>query len=224
MKRIILVLILIFLFTSLSQAQIYKGFGVKAGTSIANQTGSSATIASEKIIPDFRYKFGFTGGIFKETRLIEKLNLVIGINYIQKGASYQSPIIETGQSQGIDYIHRNFNFMNIEMLAKYNENTNNYFPYILAGLRMDVFISADYTLNGNKLINYNNAIPISNNNKTFGGVAGLGFEYKYSKLISLFIEGTYNPDFTNLYEQTDSYGLKNYLKGNSFDIRTGIKF
>jgi hypothetical protein len=217
MKKTIVVLFLIFLLSSLSDAQIYKGFGVKLGTSMANQVQSPFGLRVKN-------KFGFTCGLFKEFRLIEKLNVVAGINYAQKGTLEEfENTNEYGYYIGTDYIHRNINFATIELIAKYDGNTSNYYPYILAGLRMDIFISSKNTLNGNE-INYSSYYYSINNNKTFGGVIGLGFDYKPSKLFALFIEGLYNPDFTNLGEKTDPYGFTFYTKGNSFDIRTGIKF
>ena len=219
MKKTIVVLVLIFLFSSISNSQIYKGFGVKLGTSIARQTD-----APYFTVPSLKIKFGFSAGIFKEIHLIDKLNLVTGINYVQKGALMEFiNTNELGQDLGKDYIHRNVNFVNLEVLGKFNLNTGIYYPYILAGLRMDVLASSNNTLNGSEL-DYNVYGSPINNNKTFGGIIGLGFEYKPSKLFTLLLEGTYNPDFTYLGEHIDSEGFPAYLKSNSFDIRTGIKF
>ncbi|MFA5405115.1 MAG: porin family protein [Ignavibacteria bacterium] len=217
MKKLIFVFSLIFLFSSLSNAQIYKGFGVKIGTSIANQyyRGFGEALS---------YKFGFTGGVFKEIHLFEKLNIVAGINYSQKGALEDwTKTSETGQYLGTDYFHRTVNMMSVELLAKYDGNTGYLSPYILAGVRMDIFISSNNVLNGEKLTPSFYSYPI-NNNKIFGGSIGLGLDFKPSKLLNLFIEGTYNPDFTNLGERTLPDGYIWKINNYSFDIRTGIKF
>ena len=219
MKKTIVVLFLIFLFSNLSNAQIYKGFGVKLGTSIANQT-------SNLFSSDLYYKFGFTGGVFKESHIFEKLNIVTGINYVQKGAL--DPFIrtsETGQYLGTDYIHRNINYVSLEVLAKYDGNTSIISPYILAGVRMDIFVSAKNVLNGEELPLTAYNYPI-NNNRIFGGTIGMGIDYRFSKKYSVFIESTYNPDFSfnkmseSLLYVGNDWEVKNY----SFDIRTGIKF
>jgi hypothetical protein len=219
MKKTIVVLFLIFLFSNLSNAQIYKGFGVKLGTSIANQT-------SNLFSTNLNYKFGFTGGVFKESHIFEKLNIVTGINYVQKGAL--DPFIqtsETGQYLGTDYFHRNVNYASLEVLAKYDGNTGTISPYILAGVRMDIFISAKNVLNGKELTPSEYSYPI-NNNRIFGATIGMGIDYRPSKKYSVFIESTYNPDFNfnkmgeSLIYLNNTWEVENY----SFDIRTGIKF
>jgi len=208
---------MIFLFVSSSHSQIYKGFGIKLGKSIANQVSSPNGFL-------LRNKYGLTAGLFKETHLFEKLYLVTGINYTQKGSREESiGTNETGHYTGTEYIHRNVNFISFEMLAKYDGNISNYYPYLLAGLRMDIFISSKNILNGNE-IGYSRFFPPINSNKTFGGTIGGGFDFRPSKSFTIFIEGVYNPDFTNLGEMTDEDGYIFYLRGNSFDIRTGIKF
>lgn len=218
MKRIIVVLVLVFLISNLSNAQFYKGFGLKAGTSIANQE-------TELFGSHFRYKFGITAGVFKETAIIENLNLIVGINFTQKGALEPFYITsETGQYIETKYFHRTVNMASLELLTKYGGNKEKLSPYILAGLRMDIFISAKNTMDGNELTRSFYSYPI-NNNKTFGGVIGMGLEFKPVKSLTTFIEGTYNPDFTLLGERllntyNDSWKIKNY----SFEIKTGIKF
>jgi hypothetical protein len=218
MKKTIVVLFLAFLFSNLSNAQIYKGFGVKVGTSIANQE-------TEVFGSFLRYKFGFTAGIFKETPIFEKLNLIVGINYTQKGALEPMYVTsEEGQYIETKYFHRTVNMATLELLTKYEGNKEKLSPYILAGLRMDIFISAKNTYDGNELLRSEYSYPI-NNNKTFGGVIGMGLDFRPTKSLTAFIEGTYNPDFTLLGERyinksNDSWKIRNY----SFDIRTGIKF
>jgi len=218
MKRTIVVLVLIFLLSNFSNAQFYKGFGVKIGTSIANQE-------TELFGSYFRYKFGFTAGVFKETALIENLCLIIGINFTQKGALDPFYVTsETGQYIETKYFHRTVNMASLELLTKYGGNKDKLSPYILAGLRMDVFISAKNTLDGEELSRSFYSYPI-NNNKTFGGVIGMGLDFKPSKSLTTFIEGTYNPDFTLLgdrFVNIDSYSWK--IKNYSFEIKTGIKF
>ena len=113
MKKSIGLLTLILLFASVSHAQIYKDFGIKLGTTIANQ--------NYEFYGTTNYKFGFTGGIFKEIHMYQNLNLVAGINYAQKGRL--DPVYETnetGQYFGTIYIHNNVNFFTTELYAKYN--------------------------------------------------------------------------------------------------------
>ena len=59
-----------------------------------------------------------------------------------------------------------------------------------------------------------------NNDIILGASFGAGVEFKTSKLTNIFIEATFNPDITYLIEY--DYDFK--YRGQSFDIRTGIKF
>jgi hypothetical protein len=218
MKKTIVVLFLVFLYSNLSNAQIYKGFGVKVGTSIASQ------ILSQGAWGGTVYKYGFTGGIFRETHLIEKLSLVTGINYSQKGAIEEfSTTNSSGYYSGERDFKREANFVTVEVLAKYGGSVDKLSPYILAGARMDVFTSGKNTYDENYFFLQYYPYPVSNN-KTFGGTIGLGLDYKPSKLLTLFIESTYNPDLTYFGENETPYGYSYKSKNYSFDIRTGIKF
>jgi hypothetical protein len=225
MKKTIVVFFLILFISSSSIAQIYKDFGIKLGTSIANQISSNAFFGGGGL----RYKYGFTGGIFRETHIYEKLNIITGINYVQKGASDEFFVEtnETGNYIGSDYAYRKLDFVSFELLCKYGGSSDKFSPYIIAGLRMDIFISGKKTFDilnksMDSMLTSFYDFPL-NNNKTFGGTFGLGLDYKPSKLLTIFVEGTFNPDFTSLGKYI-RYGYEHYTKNYSFDIRTGIRF
>lgn len=207
------------LFSTLSNAQIYKGLGIKLGTSIANQRLSMGTLWGGSV-----HKYGLTFGIFKVTHLFEKLNLVTGINYSQKGANDEIFYMDDfGHNKGIQTLKKEANFITLEILGKYGGGADKLSPYILAGARMDIFISGKNTFDIDPTFLKYYQYPVSNN-KTFGGTIGFGLDYKPSKFLTLFIEGTYNPDLTNLGEKETNYGYNYTVKNYSFDIRTGIKF
>lgn len=214
MKKSVVLIALALFVTSVSQAQIYKDFGIKSGITIANQ--------NYELNGSTNYKFGFTGGIFKEFHMYRNLNLVAGINYAQKGRL--DPIYETtetGQYYGTIYIHNNVNFIITELYAKFNGNSGKLSPYLIAGVRMDIFVSAENTLE-----NFPGTVPdypISNN-KIFGGIIGLGLSFSPKNSYSIFVESSYNPDFTYLGERETDWGYKYTVLGNSFEIKTGIKF
>ncbi len=199
-----------------ANAQFYKGFGIKAGTSIASQTYT----INDKRFDDTTYKFGFTAGIFKEFHIIQNLKAQVGINYSRKGSLLE--VIETdefGNITGKGNVHENFDFITAELYAKYNFLKSRINPYILAGLRLDFYLSQHSFYRGSNGIESEHEIGIPvTNNKIFGASLGAGVEYQASKLFSLFLEGTYNPDFTDLYNGGST------IRGHSFDIRTGIKF
>jgi hypothetical protein len=225
MKRTIVVLVLFLLFSITSNAQIYKGLGIKLGTSVANQIDKAFSSGS------LNYEYGFSGGIFKEIHLYEKLNIVAEINYTQKGAydEFYKEMNEYGNYTGSDYVHRKLNFASFGLLCKYGGNADKFSPYILAGLRMDIFISGEKKF---EFFNKDKSIdslltswydfPL-NNNKTFGATIGLGLDYKPSKSLTVFVEGTFNPDFSYLGKYL-KFGYEYSTKNYSFDLRTGIKF
>lgn len=219
MKRILIIVFLTFLEAASVQGQIYNGFGIKAGTSIANQCLVDYDSNWEY------YKVGFTAGIFKDISIIQNLKLQVGINYSRKGHlkklfEVNSNHIPTGYTY---YYHLNYDFITAEFYGKYNFLESRINPYILAGLRLDFFLSSHsfYRSRGVDIDvpHFDNIT----NNKIFGASLGAGIEYQVSRLFSVFLEGTYNPDFT--YISDFSEYLNPYkIRGQSFDIRTGIKF
>jgi opacity protein-like surface antigen len=218
MKRTIVVLFLVFLFSNLSNAQIYKGFGVKVGTSMTNQ------VVTTGLFGGFDYKYGFTAGILRETPLFEKLRLVTGVNYVQKGA--KEGFITTddyGKYTGTNYFTMHSNFLSLEVLAKYSGGADKVSPYVIAGGRMDVFVSGktEWDVKSNII----GDMPyLVSTNKTFGATIGAGLDIKPSKLITLFVEGSYNPDLTNLGERENTWGPKYTIKNYTFELKTGIRF
>jgi opacity protein-like surface antigen len=229
MNKLIIVIVITLFAVSTAYSQFYKGFGIKAGTSIANQTLSfqdnSTNIGQESDYNDaFKYKFGFTIGIFKEFHLIQNLKAQIGINYSRKGKLIE--LIETnefGVLTGYKYYgHDNFDFFTAELYAKYDILNCKIRPYALAGLRLDFYYTQNrFSVYHDVQTDYEIKYPVDNN-KIIGASLGAGLEYQTSKLFSVFIEGTYNPDFTYIINPGTENSFK--YRGQSFDIRTGIKF
>jgi len=203
-------------------AQLYKGFGIKAGTTLANETFSINGEALEQS----KYKFGFTAGIFKEFHVIQNLKAQIGINYSRKGRLDEMAITnELGELTGnYGYAHYNLDFITTEIYGKYNFLKSKISPYVLAGLRLDFFLSQHCFYRGPDGIenDFEVGIPVTNN-KLFGASLGAGVEYQATKLFSVFLEGTYNPDFTYFTNEIYSSNEQK-IRGRSFDIRAGIKF
>jgi hypothetical protein len=223
MNKLIIVIVLTLMAVASVQAQFYKGFGIKAGTSIANMDYTYPTTA----IVDNEYrtrnnKIGLTIGIFKEINLIENLKAQICINYARKGNTLELKELDGfGNPNGNTFNnYRSFNFITVELYGKYNFLKSKINPYILAGLRMDFYISQVISSSaGNMQLEFLTPDPVTNN-KILGASIGAGIEFPATKDFSLFLEGTYNPDFT--YITDGDNGFK--IRGRSFDIRTGIKF
>jgi hypothetical protein len=226
MRKLIIVIAITLIAAATANAQFYKGFGVKVGTSIANMDYTYPTTA----IVDNEYrtrnnKIGLTIGIFKEINLIENLKAQIGINYARKGNKLElKELDEFGIATGSTYFdYYSYNFITAELYGKYSFLKSKVNPYVLAGLRMDFYVSQEVTIKDPLFIGgeYTYMDPVTNN-KILGASLGAGVEYQASKLFSLFLEGTYNPDFTYITNESTYNEVK--IRGRSFDIRTGIKF
>jgi opacity protein-like surface antigen len=220
MKKLIIVIAITLMAAASANAQFYKGFGIKAGTSIANHT---FTYNGEAF--DFpKYKFGFNAGIFKEFQIIQNLKAQVGINYARKGSNWD---IQTTNAYGdlteirTEPLH--IDFITTELYAKYEILNGRIKPYALAGLRVDFFLSQKQTSTFQG-VEYELSGINPTNNKIFGATLGAGLEYQVSKLYSVFIEGTYNPDIIYITNEMDDYSNEQKIRGRSFDIRTGIKF
>ena len=223
MNKLIIVIVITLIAVSSAHSQFYKGFGIKAGTSIANMDYTYPI----SIIVDNEYrnrnnKIGLTIGIFKEINVIENLKVQIGINYARKGNTLELKELDGfGNPNGNTFNnYHSFNFITAELYGKYNFLKSKINPYILAGLRIDFYISQEITsAAGNMQLDFLTPDPITNN-KILGASIGAGIEFPATKDFSLFLEGTYNPDFT--YITDGDNGFK--IRGRSIDIRTGIKF
>jgi len=203
-----------------AQAQFYKGFGIKAGTTIATQNEFIGTTAFSGNNSDeyFKYKFGFTIGVLNEFSVDQNLKAQIGINYARKG-TLEKNMTTDGWGNLIEKpgnIHINYDFLTTELYLKNNFLTGKIKPYILGGLRLDFYLSSNTFI---RVDGTDTDLIFSNthsNDVILGVSLGAGLEYQATKLYSVFFEGTYNPDFT--------YIISDIAHGRSFDIRTGIKF
>jgi len=221
MKKLIIVIAISLMAAATTQAQFYKGIGIKAGTTIA----TNATSYNGHSFYHEKDRYDFTAGIFKESSIFKNFNAQIAINYARKGKLVE--IIQTNEfgvlTENTSYIHQKFDLITAELYGKYIFHNTNLRPYLLAGLRSDFYISQysffrEYNANGTELtIEYPKSKSI-----IFGASIGAGVEYPASKIFSVFIESTYNPNFSDITNETKYGELK--IRGDSFDIRTGIKF
>jgi len=192
--------------------------GFKAGTSIAKQIVSNPTDyisvnETHDINNDIQYKFGLTFGIFKEFEIAHNFNTQFAVNYVRKGAITKNEFNNT-----VSYLHDNIDFLSTEITGKYKILDSKLSPYAILGLRLDFLLSQDVfsrEANGNE-IDFGSSS--NTKNTVFGATLGAGVEYKASKQYSLFLEATFNPDLTDVYNDFQQ------VHGQSFDIRTGIKF
>jgi hypothetical protein len=244
-KLIIILTVTLTLAAATVNAQFYKGFGFKAGVSIANQMSEYNNLSSPSLsftnnsdnVYWHDYKAGFTAGIFKEVNIAQNIKTQIGINYSRKG--YLQKIYTNFESSQYYYFHHNLDFITAELYGKYNFLNSKINPYILAGLRMDFYLTKNSfyrTPNGDEDSKYGTEIT---NYNILGASLGLGIDFPASKLLTVFLECTFNPDliyisnvdiyyrtyyYYNGYENMSESHYNNRSRNQSFDIRTGIKF
>lgn len=247
MKKLIILIAISLIVAVSANAQLYKGFGFKAGVTIANQVSEynrlpplTLSFITGNNVYWHNYKVGFTAGIFREINITQNFKTQIGINYSRKG--FLQSVKDVDENRNLIYYyyeHHNLDFITTELYGKYNFLNSKINPYILAGLRMDFYLSQNSfyrTPNGDE--DSQNGTEITNYN-ILGASLGLGIDYPASKLLTVFLECTFNPDLiyisniNNHYRSYYNYNGVEYVsvyqtntrsKNQSFDIRTGIKF
>lgn len=243
MKKLIIIIAITLLAASSLNAQLYKGFGFKAGVSIANQMSEYSNLSPQSLsftntssnVYWEQYKVGFTAGIFKEINIAQNIKTQIGINYSRKGYLQKFYV----SNSDYYYFHHNLDFITAELYGKYNFLNSKINPYILAGLRLDFYLSQNSfhrTPTGDEDSKYGTEIT---NYNILGASIGLGIDFPASKLLTVFLECTFNPDliyisninthyrtysYYNGYEYVSESKWNRRYKNHSFDIRTGIKF
>ena len=113
---------------------LLKDYGVKLGVSVANQDFSIRPESNLYYLVkggDFRYRPGFTCGIFAEWFDERYVNMVTEINYVQKGTKFNlSGVTNHEYNNRIDYL-------SIPIYLKLKFPNLNYLPYLLFGIRYD---------------------------------------------------------------------------------------
>jgi hypothetical protein len=199
------VVVFVLLLCTISQAQLIRGIGLKAGGTVANQvwdyTGQSF------IEPDG--KVGLNIGGFVEFLDIPAFSIVGEVNYVQKRAEEELPgtTIENPEvSAGTGIYEFGDDYLNISALAKLRFSMVVIAPYIIAGPKID------FSLNRQIDADFEDDLE----NARFGFKVGVGTEVDL-KVIRLLAEFIYDYDLNKLYE-----GNNLSIKTNSFDFRIGI--
>ena len=206
MTRAIVSIGLILLFSSVADARVLQGYGVKAGVVIADQ--------------DFDYTFGsgfdtndrtgFDIGIYAEWFDLAFFSLLTEIHYIQKGMKHdERRITEFGELPPRKWDNR-VDYLSFPILVKITIQTSRYSPYFMIGPRIDLFLGHNSNLLEGLYDEFERV--------DIGGdfVIGVGDN---GAPVKILLEFRYSPDFSNAYE-TDLLKVKNY----SFEILFGLGF
>jgi hypothetical protein len=213
MRRISLIIMLLFLFSESAFAHPLKRWGFKAGYTSAIQKWDHDFINDE----DFLRRSGFHAGILTEWFDFNNLSVLVGLVYEQKGMGYTTT--EWASLEEITLYSR-LDYLSVPLLAKYTLGSERLSTYLMAGPRLDVFLG--YPADEDHLTW---GIEDEFKDFVFGLSFGCGFENTTLISHTVFLEFLYNYDPLLLYEFTNI--LTDYecgVKNESFDISIGVCF
>jgi hypothetical protein len=199
-KMFIAVLTLLVIGFSISQSQLIRSYGVKAGIASTNQNWDWAPQSG--VITNSTARQALDAGIFIEWLDIPLLSVVTEIHYIQKGSNVTTNIPITSRlspdetGQFYSYSAR-INYLSIPLLAKIRMNLGLVMPYIFAGPRFDYYLSSSGT-----------SLSSDFNKLDVGGTFGVGIELPSFLPIQVSAEARYSPNFQNSYS-VQSVTVKN---------------
>ncbi len=210
MKKFFLALILV-TFISTSQAQFVRGYGLKLGTTVANQDWEYVPSLNVTLSPDNR--LGLNIGFFAELLNNPILSIVTEVNYVQKGM--KTDIEKTtvsnpdGTGEFITWDTR-VDYINLSALGKFRVKLGIVSPYVIAGPKIDFEINKVFSLDEA------NSVEENFNKNRIGFKVGIGAEINLMSL-NLIFEFLYDADFNELFENEN---LK--VNSNSIDLRVGL--
>ena len=201
--------LIITLAITMSNAQSIRGYGIKAGLSIAQQDWDQGIIGNVEI--DNSYGINF--GVFSEFFINSNNSLIIELNYVQKGAKSRSLFTNYYSTVGNEEIKHwaiKLDYLNLSILAK-GRYESFISPYVFLGPKIDFEISR--SVENDDLTQYKDFNKIR-----YGIKSGIGLEFKIQSL-SLFTEILYDFDLNLLYKTS---GLE--VSSKSYLFNFGIMF
>jgi hypothetical protein len=208
-KRITEYIFLSVLLTTITHAQLLKGYGLKLGTVAANQTWQYTGI------PDLPRdtRWGFTAIAFVELLDLANFSALIEVQYTQKGFIESIPITTESQPDGTgEFVTKRprVDYLSIPLLAKVRLPISDIALYAVAGPRYDMLL-------GKKSDGYDAVIDKFKTSE-FGATFGVGVELTSILPRSVLAEFRYNPSFTGAFNN-------NYLtvRNRSFDFLLGAR-
>lgn len=192
MKIIYLILLLIF-FVSTSHAQLIRGYGFKAGATLASEDWDYKQL-NVNFNPDSRW--GLNLGVFSEFLNIPYFSVVAELNYVQKGMKIVLPVTTISNPDGTGEYYNydsRIDYLNLSALGKLRFNFDLFTPYIVIGPKVDFEI--------NNVNSYGSANEVEENfnDVMYGIKVGGGAEIKLTSF-SLLTEIIYDYNFNDLYE------------------------
>ena len=213
--NIIYLILFTLLIISTSQAQLIRGYGLKAGVTSSSQDWDYTIdwLSDFDFTPETRW--GINVGVFSEFFNIPYFSLVTELNYIQKGMKEDVPVTTVTNPDGTgEYItwDTRVDYLNLSALGKLRIELSLFIPYILLGPKID------YEINQENSLGMTNVVEENFNEVMYGFKIGIGSEVKLSN-INLLAEILYDYNFNDLYENENLT-----VTSDSFDFRIGIMF
>jgi hypothetical protein len=207
MKSIILsILIFVIVLPSLVQAQIFKGYGFKAGAVRASQSFDYTMNFSIPI----ENRWGLDVGAFAEWFQHPNFSLLTELHYVQKGYSLTVPITSAIYPEGTGeyYTYKpRLDYISIPVLAKVRYETDAVTPYVFAGPRFDFLLGKYETLS----LDYSST--------DIGITVGGGLQFSIMQSSQMLVEGRFSPSFANAFQNPNLT-----VKNKSFEILVGMSF
>ena len=170
---------------------------------------------------DLLWKSGLSAGIQAEFFRKSNLTLVTELSYLQKGAKEKWEITTEQNPEGtrqMRTVYFHDDYLSLSALAKYRLPIKRWAPFIIAGPRMDQFITRQ------RSTYYQFVTDQKRNNTIIGLTAGLGVEYAFEKWM-LFLRTSFQYDITNSLEQFNvpSESLSLHNRAILLDIGAAIQ-
>jgi hypothetical protein len=195
MKRLIILLSVIFVVLSFSNLNAQLKVGVTAGANLANVS------VDPEPTEDLKMLFGFGFGAVLELPLNNNLGLKVEPMYLGKGS-----VLE-GNGTEIDF---NLNYLEIPVFIKYSIGKGKAKPYLYAGPSIGILLSAEFDGRDQK----ENYASID-----FGVAAGAGIDIPVGKN-TIFIEARYALGLSDV-SDTDRDDIPE-IKTNGIQIFAGF--
>ena len=189
------------------QAQLVKSFGIKAAYTTANQTTTFQYYGPE----EYNRRSGLNAAIFVEWFNIPYVSVVTQAEYAQRGmraivfpSTEEAPWTNKTIDNRLDYF-------SVLPLLKVAIPLSVVRPYVLIGPRLDFLLG--YTSE----LHYFDDRYHHFKKRTYGATLGLGAELMTNLPFVMLIEGRYNADLENAYDNTWMN-----VRSNAFDVWLGV--
>ncbi len=208
-SRIIKMICLCIVVSTIVHAQFIRGYGVKVGAVSATQTWDY------KINLNFptERRWGIDVGGYLEILDIPFMSVLGEVHYVQKGFSFTLPVTTAAQPDGTgEYITKRprVDYLSIPLLAKVRFDMGTFSPYIFGGPRVDFLVAK--APEGTQLV-------LDNFKSTDVGVSiGVGIEVPLPVVSAALAEFRYSPSFNDAFNNNNLT-----VKNQSFELLLGVR-